>query len=470
MRAMVEHNAFKRHGPRVGPQDLTSHGFTSHTPEGVAGHVRVVRWSAALRLVPVVCFLLYLSFTVLLFAFGPWPYPVHNDVLLYVFLVFAHLALCAGYLSAAFGKPRGYSGRLRAPRLVTVSIVANLVLFFPTMLFRTGSLVPNLQASLSDLGAAYYSSRLLRQSQTPVVEYIRALFGPLVFLMLPLTVFYWKRLRRRTRMLALASILANLSIGIAMGVNRDLFMHVFLAVWLYLASHFSRLKKLRLPRLRYVVASLLALAVFFVFFSNAMLTRKSSLSAYYFSPLGIYADLENPIVRPLPYSAKLGVLGVSSYLTQGYYALDLSLAKTFLPMFGVGHSMFTIRQAARVTGLDDLTKRSYPDRIMLEDGWNSYANYTTIYPWIASDVSFPGVVVVMYLIGRMLALTWLDTLRGDNPFAVTMFAQLSILLITVPTVNWVVNSGEGFSAFWALFALWILTRKRYVWGGRRLSA
>ncbi len=137
-----------------------------------------------------------------------------------------------------------------------------------------------------------------------------------------------------------------------------------------------------------------------------------------------------------------------------------------MPTFGVGNSFFLVRQAARIPGLEDLDQQPYPMRIE-ENGWDAYAFWSTIYPWIASDVSFPGTLVVVFLIGRLFALCWLDTLNGANPFAIAMFAQFLTMLYYFSANNQCLQAGEGFSAFSSLLILWLTTRRRVANGTRR---
>jgi hypothetical protein len=93
-------------------------------------------------------------------------------------------------------------------------------------------------------------------------------------------------------------------------------------------------------------------------------------------------------------------------------------------------------------------------------GWNAYAQWSSIYPWIASDVSFPGVFVVVFLIGRLFAQSWADTLRGSNPFAVSIFAQFVLMLLYFPANNQLLQSGEGVTCFVGTLVAWRLTRRK----------
>ena len=159
---------------------------------------------------------------------------------------------------------------------------------------------------------------------------------------------------------------------------------------------------------------------------------------------------------------RIGAVGLTSYLTQGYYALYLSLDEPFVPMFGVGNSMFLYRNAAKLTGIDEIQDMPYPARIERRYGWDAYSDWSSIYPWIASDVSFPGTILVVFLIGRVFALSWLDTLKGANPFAVAIFAEFIIMLFYFPANNQVLQSGETLTSFVVILLLWLRTRRKSV--------
>src|SRR6202035_2760114 len=133
----------------------------------------------------------------------------------------------------------------------------------------------------------------------------------------------------------------------------------------------------------------------------------------------------------LPENAAVGVWGLTHYLSSGYYAVYLSLKSPFVPCYGVGNSIFLVRQAARISGDQSILNRPYPMRVE-KYGWDSYGLWSSIYPWLASDVSFPGAILVVFLIGRLFAMSWLDTIGGTNPLAVVVFAHFIIMLFYFP--------------------------------------
>lgn len=408
------------------------------------------------RLLPIVFFLSYLISTILLFGFGPWKYPVADPFRLYLFLALAHLALLAGYLSGAFGSPRSYRGRWTAKQLVLWSGIATVALLLPTSRFRTGFWFPDVASGLADPARAYGASQFVRQIAEPIVEYVRVLLGPVLILLLPLTVFYWPRIGWKLRALGAAGIAGTVAIFIAMGTNNEIVDTILLVPLLLVAAHLGGIYA---SDWRKVVAAVMAaacvLALFLVYFFGVGVSARtgSPLAADVFPAASASADYQ-----AVEHGDRT-LIDLDLYLTSGYYALDLCLRVPFVPMYGLGNSMFLTRQAARISGDPGLEDMTYPARIE-RYGWSAQGLWSSIYPWIASDVSFPGTIVVVFLIGRLFALSWLDTLNAENPFAVALFAQFAIMLFYFPANNQLLQSGEGFTAFWATLFLWWRTRTR----------
>jgi hypothetical protein len=163
----------------------------------------------------------------------------------------------------------------------------------------------------------------------------------------------------------------------------------------------------------------------------------------------------------MPTEYQVGVLGLTTYASQGYYALYLALDKPFVPSFGVGHSMFLTRQAARLPGLQWIADTSYPARIQ-EDGWSTFGLFSSIYPWIASDVGFPGTIAVVFLVGYALAVSWRETIVWRNPFALAAFVQFCTMVYYFPANNQCLQSGETVAAFWGTVITWQVVRRQRV--------
>jgi hypothetical protein len=411
---------------------------------------------------PAVFFVSYLTGTVLLFAYGPWPWPVRDGTTLYGFLAAAHVALLIGYLSAAFNPPRTYGWSVRPRRLLVLSLATNLVLLLPTVAARTGSFVPQVTAGLANPGAAYNASLDIRGAGSPllIVEYIRILLAPLIALAVPLTFYYWRALRPWTRGLGATIVAGIVATFVAMGTNKAIADLILIAPWLLVASHVAGFRRLRLRHLAMAVGTLtVASVLFFWFFTAGQLTRRGSGAPIaYLAVTNMFADPGHPLVRWMPPEPQAGALALILYVSHGYYGLHLALQEPFVPMFGVGNSLFLQRQAARVLNKPELMTLPYPMRAERR-GWDAMRLWSSIYPWLASDVSFPGVVLLTFLIGRLFAQSWVDSLEGGNPFAVAAFSLLVLMLFYFPANNQMMQDGEALVAFVTILVIWQLSRR-----------
>jgi hypothetical protein len=253
---------------------------------------------------------------------------------------------------------------------------------------------------------------------------------------------------------------------VAMGTNKVIFDAALTTPWLVAAAVAAG--RLRLTGGRKITATLFAtgaLLASLLFFSKTQSTRSGNPAIYgYFRSADVFADYSHPVFNLVPATWETTVLGLSIYLASGYYALSLSLGEPFIPTFGVGNSVFLVRQAARILEDPSIESRPYPMRIE-KYGWLVGRYWHTIYPWLASDVTFPGVILVVFLIGRYFAQSWVDVITIGEPFAVCMLAQFLIMLFYFAANNQCLQSGEGAVSFVATIVAWRVSRRsgRKMW-------
>ena len=97
------------------------------------------------------------------------------------------------------------------------------------------------------------------------------------------------------------------------------------------------------------------------------------------------------------------------------------MQEPFVWTYGVGHSRILTQFAEKVfSEQDSIQSTTYTRRIDRDFGWDDRNQWSSLYPWLAGDVSFFGVPIIVFLFGRVLGLTWLDSL-GGNPVALVLF-------------------------------------------------
>ncbi len=405
----------------------------------------------------------YLWLTVAVFAWGPWVWRVENPWKVYTFLTLAHLALGFGYFHGIREEVRIYHGRFSAGSLVSMGIWASLLIFIPTNLFRTGTIFPQVAQGLLDPGAAYDTSFYLRSGagRSPFAEYLRFILGPLLALPIPLGIYYWKGLSWAQRVGIMFVCLSTVAMFIAMGTNKAIADMVIITPWLIGAG--AAAKRFKISK-RFLVSWACILGVgltsFFLFFSAGSISRGEGAG---FAVSGamphvdVKADMDHPLLVHASPETRVGILGLSMYLTCGYQALAMSLEEPWVPCYGVGNSYFLQRQAERILDRNDLASRTYPARLEAH-GWDSLVLWSSIYPWLASDLSFPGTILAVYWIGWLFAVLWRDVVDAGNPIAVSLLAQVLIMIFYFPANNQIMQFGEGLSAFVVTLAVWYWTR------------
>jgi hypothetical protein len=424
------------------------------------GPRRRILAGSTLAFLPLTFFFTYLSITVLIFAFGPWPWPVRNGIKLYAFLALSHAALIAGYAGAIGQRARSSTVRWSPKTLLWLSLSATLLLLAPTLSYRTSGHV-NLVEAITNPGQAYSRAGSAPTDSYDVryVEYARIMLGPVLYLLLPFTVVYWSRLGWAIRICATAAIAGDLSIWIATGRNKGIADFLLVLPWLLLIE--KRVRSGTIPRktlVQLIGILVLGSCLFAAVFSWFVSSRQG------LGFIETYDEGAQIEARPiLPgslsrYNTEL-LIGLASYISQGYYGLSLGLEEPFVPTWGLGNSLFAMALAEKVSGNNTLHENTYPSRIE-KYGWRASQRFHTFYLWIASDVSFAGTIVVMWLLGRLLRQSWAGVLEGSSPLAVAVFFNLLILFYYIPANNQIMQFGEHTSSFWVCLAVWWATTRR----------
>lgn len=427
-------------------------------------------------LLPLLFFQLYLAGSVVLFFWGPWPWEVKNPDLLGGYLLLAQLSIAIGYLAAwrrvAFTfetVPDDAAGSEESRRLLQWAVLVTLVLLVPSSLSRTGSALPDVLGALRDPGAAYNRNyeRLSEANPFVWVEYLRMLLSPLLLAVFPLTIVLWRRLGPVLRIACAGAIAANLAFYLATGTNKGLADFVITLPWLIYAATFSRQRTAPVNWWlvgAVAVVGLAMLAAFLEFFGAGQMLREGGVGEFaVFNPGDdrgvIQADARHPVSQELSDSHRVIFESLARYLGQGYYALSMSLELEGGRTLGLGHSMFLARNANALFSTDHFTTASIPAMLEERTGWGVEALWHSIYPWLASDVTFAGALVLLAVFAYLLGLSWGRVLLEKDPYWIVLLHLLLILFFYIPANNQIFQSGETCIGFF-LVALLIARRRR----------
>jgi hypothetical protein len=137
-----------------------------------------------------------------------------------------------------------------------------------------------------------------------------------------------------------------------------------------------------------------------------------------------------------------GIGMLSVYLTNGMYGLSICLSMPFEWTYMFGSSYSLGRIVEYLVGQDiSIVESAYPMRAEAF-GWGM-DKWHTVYAWIASDYTFPGALIVAFLVAFFYGRVWLRVLQNSNPAAPIMFILLTLGMVFSLANNQLLHSLAG---------------------------
>jgi hypothetical protein len=403
---------------------------------------------------PIRLTLLYVGATAFVFAFGPFDWPVDNWAILIAFMIAVMVALWFGF-RIALALPAGSAAPIRWKWILLVGTITSVVVLFVVAPVYTGRMPWQMIGALQDQGAAYASFQnqleLTAGSRGPLAL-LRILTWPLVFAVIPLGMLHWPRLNARWRALIPLTLASMVVFSILRGTDResaDILAIVGSTAAVVIARsivHDGWTCGMTLRRYRSVTLVCCALLIIAgVLFLQRKMERTlqfGSLSAVCVGQNeqgrgGICADFDYPLFERLGLNDtyRFALSMAVAYFSQGYYGLSLALdLPDFKSTLGLGNARFAMAAYVDLTGDFTLYENSYTHR-MSEAGWNDDHQWSTMFPWLANDISFPAVPLFMILIGAGFGAAWRDAVFGRNDFAAIVLPIFSIMMVYLPATN-----------------------------------
>ena len=318
-----------------------------------------------------------------------------------------------------------------------------------------------LNPGLSYLDRLDYSNTSTQESDAILMQ-LTIIFRALAYFYLPIGVIYWEKLKKSYKIIFFIAVLVQLFSWLGLGTQKgigDLIIQIMLLFFIReIAFKHERKAKINL-KLVAIVSSIFVI-LFIGYLSYNQLSRAT---AYGFTMQTIVTmtNISN-YVEYDDNSILLAIIGKNgtqfvqsfySYITQGYCGLAYCLELPFKWTYGFGSSRALQSYAKQYLGITEIEENSYLVRNEQATGWLAGQYWSTVFPWLASDLTFPGVVVFMYFIGWFFAFTWAFYCRTKNIVALVMICQLTIFIIYIPANNQIVQAR---GSLWATVALIII--------------
>ena len=419
-------------------------------------------------------FQIYLWSTFGLFMISGFAQNLENPILLFLFVGAGNIALFLGYKLAIRREintlidQRLDSG---CPSKKTINVIILLSSLYFTIyafahFYEYGfSLSIDSLSALLDPGRAYMNKFLIygkfeEEQRVSLAIQICVLLGAVYATLIPILVVFWEKVYKSIRCFAIASILFYefffLSIGTMKGLG-DLLIFCFSA-WLVRNGN-KQVKNISKPKEKTKnkksrIIVILGFCAFIFYMPHAMQSRLDT-SSMEVENKGL---LENTVGRLFNEDSD-GINVAISYPIHGYKGLDINLTTPFEWSYGLGSSSALNSYKNQYIGGIDYYRKTYPARTEERTGYPALQYWSTIYPWLASDLTYFGAIIFMCFLGWFIGGLWIESFIYTRPLSIILFCQTVIMIFFIPANNQIFMNRLTFIGFFSLLVLYIYTKR-----------
>jgi len=429
-------------------------------------------------LLPLILIEVYLIATLLLLVFGPIVWSLENEPAFWLFIAAYHVCFIFGYLLAVKKAPAHSYGetakalfggeKLRLFWLfLAFSFVASLIGYRNLVHSRSYipfDFFPDFFEGLIHPARQYYGKMseeaMENFSGNTTVTAFFAVISIFKFCLIPLLVFFWTKLSKPQKIAGLIIAFISFAAGVTVGTNKPIFDTLFLFAGSLFVEFISKLEKDKYKTLRdrkTIVAIIVFLVAFCpIYFLHSIKDRVGTVDYIETTAPSGGIKIKESYLKDGEYSRFTSLLiAVDGYIDQGYLGMSLALDEPFETTYGIGHSHFLLNAFRNYLGID-LFPRTYQRKITKE--WAELGQWHSFYSQAANDVSFYGVMPLMFVLGAFLALVWKDAVASDNLIGKSLLIMFIIMFLYMPANNQVFNILETLFTFWELTLLWTVLR------------
>ena len=404
---------------------------------------------------PLVFLMSWLVLTIIIFIWGPWNYKLINPFTFYSYLFLIHLALVLGYMRGQEAPGRSSRIDLDFLKWTKTAIIVSGIYFIFKSVLTAGDSFSHFIGTFRNASETYANSNLRHPT---LFNYSDILFYPIFIFASVNTIYIHKKLNWWYRLAVYLMIIGTIALSIGSAVRgqiADILIICFAAFWLSLYS-----KNMVLKLYHKVLAIVFAVSVVIAFlaYSNLLVTTRggiTSINLLTFEP----PKKDYFLYEITPASLKPLINSTSFYTSHSYYQLNKALN---LPdkgiALGLSNSYFVMDNIEQFTGWKWLKTISFGIRLDNEMAGGFGAYWSTFYTWIASDFTFPGTILIIFLIGFLCSLALKDSLLALNPIALTSFCTLFHFIFQFAFNN-PLQDGAGIMTHLIIPLVWLILRK-----------
>lgn len=411
----------------------------------------------------------YIIVTMLISMFGPIEYPGYTAerkfiVALYI-SAFLAISWVGMYRYSKYRSKNVYEkGGLRYRKVIKyISLIINFVLIIKLMLLGSSISMQGIPSFTTILGtiAQVYTDLHRGESIGNIYRQIDSFTTFFSYIAIIGGLFVWRDLKKYTRCTLIIILLADFIYDLFyIGTQKGLFSYIVYALMIYVIKIVRKKGSFHIRDV--ILTSLVVLMVIFLFSNilNARLEYWGSSKPLTIST-GLTYNLNHPLLRLVPDDYRYQIAVILAYPTQGYYGLSLCLSTPFEWTYGIGASRglnSIINQV--IPSIPIIIDKTYPLRAEAIFGYPGLAQWHTIFPWLASDLTFIGALLYMGFVALIYMKCWKQVIEYNNPISFVLLTLLTIQYIFVPANNQLFISRGGSLGTIVVFLIWLTKNKK----------
>lgn len=396
-------------------------------------------------------FLIYLWGTVFLCFFGPIHFNIRNPLLLIFLLTMYHIALQIGYKTAYNYDVTYYSNvDIKTPSYKSLEsvkflLVIAIIVDFCLLVYIAGTASPlgifeKVVEGIKSPATRYEANFAEMEIRGNGLQSLLLTLGmPFTIMALILSTFFFSNLSLSYKALTVILFFIHISYVLIQGANEGVFdiaIYIGVAIFLRLQCQNINMQRVKMKKNKKLVLIFVVGVLAYValsFFTSNIIGRTQANFA--FGTLGEnYYDPNAAINKYIPDGLFITFVYLTAYLCEGYYGMSLATTLEWVPNWGMGFSPFIRNNLSDLLGVD-LFKNSYQFRIDQFYEWGALRNFHTAYTFWANDVSYLGVVFVMFALGYVFCKCYHASVLRQSKSAIIMMPILVTMLFYLPANN-----------------------------------
>lgn len=401
----------------------------------------------------IIFYISFSLFTLFLFDFGPTKYEVNNSFQLHVLIysyIFSYvlgLASFKGKVQENSNEIQRYNDQKMLKRL-NKGIYINLILYVIFAINSNGcrtisAFLFRIVNGIKNPSLLYYDKILDNLSSNQFISLLSYLLYPYMLYILLGSIYNFKKIKLTSKFIVVFTVIIELLKWFGVGTNKGIFDILILAISLFLiyrikSDSYSE-EKTRI-KLKYKLIIIIGFMLCFGLFNYFISSRLNETN------LSFNSSMYN------------GYKHFSGYLTNGYKGMDYTLSLNWEPTFGFGSSMFLSTQMDKYIKTN-IFEHTYQKRAEIF-GWSATVKWHTMYSWFANDFSYIGVILVMFLLGRLTSRNINDFIFNHDYRSLVLFYLMIMMIFYSSANNQVFSVVTSLIAFWFFFLSKIIFRRR----------